>query len=315
VELRELRTLLSVVQTGSFTAAAAELGYTQSAVSQQIAGLEQEVGQRLVERRPVRATPAGSRLVEHAARLTLRVNVARSELAAMGRTQDELRVAACPLAGPRMLAIALRRLRRRCPSLRVTLRSVDVDTAVADLAVGRVDLALVDGLTRPEGPLRLTESGLVSSVNLAEEPLVVVLPLGHPLARRATIDLVMLADAPWVVTPGLGGDLVTAASGAVTYDGSDVVTLLSLVAAGHGSALLPASSAAVPEDVCAVPLGTPALVHRIEALTLRSAGAPVADLVADLRAAAPIAGSSARVASPGSYPTHLPRSGGSLREI
>jgi DNA-binding transcriptional LysR family regulator len=204
----------------------------------------------------------------------------------MGRSQDELRIAACPLAGPRMLAMALRQVRRRCPSLRVTLRSVDVETAVADLAVGRVDLALVDGLARPEGPLRLTESGLVHSVNLAEEPLVVVLPHGHPLASRATINLDMLADAPWILTPGLGGDFVTAVSGAVTYDGSDVVTLLSLVAAGHGSALLPASAAAVLEDVCAVPLGTPALVHRIEALTLHSAGAPIADLVADLRAVA-----------------------------
>jgi DNA-binding transcriptional LysR family regulator len=286
MELRDLRTLLTVVRTGSFTAAATELGYTQSAVSQQIAALEQEVGQRLVERRPVRATPAGSRLAEHAARLTLRADVARSELAAMGRAQHELRIAACPLAGPRMLAMALRRLRRRCPWLRVTLRSVDVDTAVADLAAGRVDLALVDGLARPEGPLRLTESGLVLSVNLAEEPLVFVLPGGHPLAGRATIDLDMLADAPWIVTPGLAGELVTAASGAVTYDGSDVFTLLSLVASGHGSALLPASSAKALEDVCAVPLGTPSLVHRIEALTLRSAGAPVADLVADLRAVA-----------------------------
>lgn len=185
--------------------------------------------------------------------------------------------------------MALRRLRRRCPSLRVTLRSVDVDTAVADLAAGQVDLALVDGLARPEGPLRLTESGLVLSVNVAEEPLVVVLPDGHPLASRATIDLDMLADAPWIVTPGLGGDSVTAASGAVTYDGSDVVTLLSLVAAGHGSALLPASSASVLEDVRAVPLGAPPLVHRIEALTLRSAGTPIADLLADLRAVAPTA--------------------------
>src|SRR5215472_18070702 len=104
MELRDLRTLVVVARTGSFTAAAAELGYTQSAVSQQIQSLEQEVGRPLLERRPVRPTQAGARLIEHAHRILMRVDVARSELAIIGGDGQSLRVSACPLALPSQLA-------------------------------------------------------------------------------------------------------------------------------------------------------------------------------------------------------------------
>src|ERR1700678_3723062 len=108
VELRDLRTLVVVARTGSFTAGAAELEYTQSAVSQQIHSLEQEVGRPLLERRPVRPTPAGARLIEHAHRILMRVDVARSELESIGGDGLTLRVSACPLAVPSHLTAALR---------------------------------------------------------------------------------------------------------------------------------------------------------------------------------------------------------------
>lgn len=283
VEMRDLRALAAVVRTGSFTAAAAELGYTQSAVSQQVSALEQEVGQRLLERRPVRPTPAGARLAEHAARILLRVDVARSELARLGPDDQELRVDACPLAGIGVLAGALRELRRTHPALQVTVRTVDAPTAVADLAAGRADVALVDGITAPDNPLALTEAGLVAATALAEEPLVVVLPEDHPLAGRASLDLAMLADAPWVVAPGLPAGIGGSGPSRVVYDGNDLVTLLGLVAAGHGSALLPASAAVLAPGVNAVALGHPPLVHRTEVLRLRAAGPPARPLVDALR--------------------------------
>lgn len=67
MDLRDLRSFLAVVRTGSFTAAAADLGYTQSAVSQHVAALEADLGTPLLHRRPVRPTAAGARLAEHAA--------------------------------------------------------------------------------------------------------------------------------------------------------------------------------------------------------------------------------------------------------
>src|SRR5262245_45822880 len=137
MELRELRALLAVARTGSFTAAASDLGYTQSAVSQQIAQLETEVGLRLVERRPVRLTPPGERLAEHAARILLRVDVARSELVHLDAGTVVVRVVACPLAAPGLLATALTGLRATRPALGVPVRTVDASDAVAEVAAGR----------------------------------------------------------------------------------------------------------------------------------------------------------------------------------
>src|SRR5580698_2877321 len=211
MEIRDLRALLAVVRSGSFTAAARELGYTQPAISQQVAALELDVGQPLVQRRPVRATPAGERLAEHAARILLRLDVARSELSSLGEAPGEVRVGVCPLAAPDLLAAGLRDLRGAYPLLRVRVRPVSAGSAVADVAVGTVDAALADGITAPNEPLHLADAGLL--------------------------------------------------------------TLLALVAAGLGAALLPASAGPLPDGVTAIPLRSPRLVHRTELLALRTASA------------------------------------------
>lgn len=124
MEVRDLRALLAVVRCGSFTVAARELGFTQSAVSQQVAALEAELGQQLVERRPVRATPAGRRLAEHAAHVLLRLDVAQSELAHLSRGPSEVSVALSPLAEPRLLANCLRRVRSSCPELNPVVEAI-----------------------------------------------------------------------------------------------------------------------------------------------------------------------------------------------
>jgi DNA-binding transcriptional LysR family regulator len=276
VEIRDLRALLTVVRCGSFTAAAAELGYTQPAVSQQVAALEQELGQVLVQRRPVRPTPAGERLAEHAARILLRLDVARSELSGLGESSGEVRVGVCPLAAPDLLAAALRDLRAAHPLLRVTVRSADPASVVADVAAGRVDAALADGITAPNEPLHLADAGLLASTAMAETPLMVTLAADHPLGGRTGIGLDVLADAPWVVRPALaarqGRGALPPGQHAV-YDGGDMPTLLALVAAGLGAALLPASAGPFPGGVVAIPLRSPPLVHRTELLALRTASA------------------------------------------
>jgi DNA-binding transcriptional LysR family regulator len=270
MEIRDLRALLSVVRHGSFTAAARELGYTQSAISQQVAALEAELAQPLVRRRPVRPTPAGERLAEHAARIMLRLDVARSELARLGDASGEVRVGACPLAAPDLLADALASLRVGHPLLRVTVRPADPRSAVADVASGAVDAALADGITAPSEPLHFADAGLLSSTPMAETPLVVALAADHPLGRRPGINLDMLTDAPWVAAPALGGRGPAVSASHVVCDGAGLPTLLPLIAAGLGVALLPASAGPFPGGVTAVPLRSPDLVHRTELLSLRT---------------------------------------------
>ena len=284
VELRDLRALLAVVRHGSFTAAAEELGYTQSAVSQQIAALEQEVGQVLLLRRPVRPTPAGARLAEHAQRVLMRLDVARSELAQLGSGLAEVRVAVCPLASPDLLAAALRDARSAHPSVRISVHTTDAATAVQELASGRVDLALVDGVAGPNEPLHLADTGLLISTAVAESPLAIALAAGHPLERRSTLDLEVLTDAPWV---SIGGALALESRPGIQpqYAGSDLPTILSLVAAGLGVALVPASAAWRMDGVTLVPLGRPAMVHRTELLALRATSAGQELVVDGFRAA------------------------------
>ena len=273
VEIRDLRALLAVVRSGSFTAAARELGYAQPAISQQVAALELELGQPLVQRRPVRPTPAGERLAEHAARILLRLDVARSELSSLGEMPGEVRVGVCPLAAPDLLAAALRDLRAAYPLLRVRVRPVNPGSAVADVAAGTVDAALADGITAPNEPLHLADAGLLSSTAMAETPLVLALATDHPLRGRPGIDLDMLTDAPWVVAPVLAGRGPVVPAPLAVYDGDDMPTLLALVAAGLGAALLPASVGPFPDGVTAIPLRSPRLVHRTELLALRTASA------------------------------------------
>src|ERR1700761_4350357 len=100
VEAHLLRTFVAVVRQGSFSAAAAELGYTQAAVSQQIAALEGDLKTRLLYRRPVTPTEAGARLLEHAEPILLRLDLARADVTRMIRTPTAtLSVGATPLAG------------------------------------------------------------------------------------------------------------------------------------------------------------------------------------------------------------------------
>jgi molybdate transport repressor ModE-like protein len=290
VELRDLRALLAVTRHGSFTAAAAELGYTQSAVSQQVAALEKELGQTLVERRPVKATPAGARLAEHASRLLLRLDVARSELRHLAQEPSVIRVAASPLGSPWMLAAALRRVRAGAPGVLVSVSTLSPARAVDAVAAGTVDAALIDGIAGPDQPLHLADAGLLASTLVAESGVVVALVADHPLARRRQVDLEVLADAPWIDTPTLSGPPPQAVIGArsdrpaaLVYDGDDLSTLLALVSAGLGAALLPAFAVADHPAVVGVPLRHPALVHRTELLTLRTDQATQHPVVRALR--------------------------------
>ncbi|OUC76343.1 LysR family transcriptional regulator, partial [Streptosporangium minutum] len=192
-----LRTFVTVAHRRSFSAAAEELGYTQSAVSQQIATLEADLGLALLHRRPVTPTRAGERLLEHAGPLLLRHRAARADvLRAAAGPIERLTVVASPLACTPAVARSL--LLRR---LTVTLRTAGRESVAEQVASGAADLGFVDGIAAPSDPLRLPDVGSPAGVGVAEEELVVILPGGHPLSGRRGLALADLADALWLQAP------------------------------------------------------------------------------------------------------------------
>ena len=294
-----LRTFVAVAEHGSFSAAATELGYTQSAVSQQIAALEADLKTPLLHRRPVALTEAGARLREHAGPLLLRLAAART---------DVIRLAAAPavrlvigVSAPavnRTFAGALARVRDEVRE--VTVRVLERGAIVEGVAAGTLDLGLVDGVAAPSDPLHLPGAGPLTALAVAQEPLVVLLPAGHPVGRRRGLNLADLADARWIDAPDatVPLDALRAASGsdgyrpALRYEGADVRGLCALAAAGHGLTVVPASALGTPvtpgtpvttvTEGVAVPITAPRLVHRIEILHGGLLEGPAATLVSAL---------------------------------
>src|ERR1700752_2608718 len=185
VEAQQLRTFVTVTRLGSFSAAAAELGYTQAAVSQQIAVLENDLKTQLLNRRPVTPTEAGARLLEHAEPILLRLDAARADVTRMTKTPPAtLVIGVTPLAGATSaLPRALAQLRNRMPRLGITVETGPRQQVATAVARGELDLALTDGLTAPGDPL--PEQAPVTAIGLTEETVRVVLPPGHPLAARS----------------------------------------------------------------------------------------------------------------------------------
>lgn len=173
-------------------------------------------------------------------------------------------------AQPGALAVALREVRRSHPGIEVTLTVCGRDEVVEGVAAGTFAVGLVDGVAAPSDPLRLSDALHLRTTPVAHDDLIVALPNDHPLAGRRGLSLHDLADARWIDAPDLAAPLpvlrATVGSDgfrpAFTYAGTDLHTLLELIAGGHGLALLPSS---VPVQT-AVPLASPRLVHRTELL-------------------------------------------------
>jgi DNA-binding transcriptional LysR family regulator len=289
VEIQLLRTFVTVARRGSFSAAAAELGYTQAAVSQQIASLEADLKTRLLTRRPVAATEAGARLLEHADPILLRLDAARSDVTRMtAAPAATLTIGVTPLAGTATaLATALARLRQRMPRLDISIQTATSRPLAAGVARGELDLALTDGLTAPGDPL--PELAPVTAVGLSQESVRVVLPAGHPLAARSTLRLTDLADARWIEAQELAPPLaeirrLAGTEGfrpALRYTGQDTNTLIQLATQGNGLTLLPEPS--ISNGVTTVPVTTPRLCHRMELIhTALPKNSPAAALAAIL---------------------------------
>jgi DNA-binding transcriptional LysR family regulator len=305
-----LRTFVTVVRLSSFSAAAAELGYTQAAVSQQIAALEADLKAVLLNRRPVTPTEAGTRLLDHADQILFRLDAARADVSRMAQAPSAtLIIGTTPLAAAstgtptasgaggavaaasvtgvsRGVAAALAGLRAQMPRVDITLRVGARRDVATWVARGECDIGLVDGLAASGDSLPVL--GSLSAVGVAEAEVVLVLPLDHPLSGRASVRLIDLLDARWIDAPGVAPPLsdirrVVRTEGfrpALIFEGTDTLSLIALAAAGHGLTLLPATLA-VPTEFAAVRVSDPRIVHRVELIhgVLRDAS-PAAELAA-----------------------------------
>jgi DNA-binding transcriptional LysR family regulator len=244
LDVRRMQVLRAVVTSGSVTAAATNLGYTPSAVSQQVAALERQAGVPLLERvgRGVRPTAAGRLLTEHAAIIATHVAEAEVALADLraGRT-GRLAIRYFATAGAALVPPALAKLRADHPGVQVDLKLIDPGDPLSEVEEGRADLAIaVPSRKQPREGIRL--------VHLLDDPYHAVLPKGHPLAAKRVLDLAELADEPWVnneMTAGPCLERMLSACAAAGFSPNFVVesdeyaTAQGFVAAGLGVTLIP----------------------------------------------------------------------------
>lgn len=264
VSLAGLRAIEALATHGSMTAAASALGYTPSAISQQIARLERDVRQVLIERQGRRTTLtiAGRIMAESASRVVIELESMNAELQAQTESvTGTLRIAAFPTAARGVIPAAMRELGEAWPALELQLIEVDSHRAVELVARGTVDLAVAhDWLVMP---LELPEG--LHSRHLGNDVSDVLVFHTHPLAGRGAVELEDLRDESWLYEPGsVAHDFLLNAYRRspnltrFTHMVSEYASQIEMVGAGLGLALVPR-------------MGRGPLPETVRALTVRSA--------------------------------------------
>jgi DNA-binding transcriptional LysR family regulator len=280
LDLHRLRLLKEFAERGTIAATAAALGYTPSAVSQQLAALEREAGTALLDRtaRSAELTDAGLRLAVHAERILAQVEEAEADLSVQAREPSgRVSVAAFPTAAA-AFAPALARSLRAHPGLTLLLRQTQRAEGLRQVSSAEVDVALIDdwsggvaGTGSASAGSASTGSSLLRFYPLVRDPLVLVVPRGHRLADPAEpVDLRQLRETSrWMAAPAgepsrQAVDLLLARVGGappVPWEFEGLGTILSLVARGIGIAAVPRLALAAGDARVAVrelPEGSPA---------------------------------------------------------
>ena len=252
LDTRRLRVLCEVARHGSFSAAASALGYTQPAVSRQIATLEAEAGAILVLRVPQGAvlTDAGQLLVKRAEGILASLVDAETELRALaGLEGGRLRLASFASAAASILPLAIARFRERFPAVELTIAMADPIESLPQLRAGELDLALShQDLSDREAPEVEDVRRSIEQVHLFDDPMYVAMPPEHPLASESQLGLARFADEQWMLaTTNTCPDsrLFLRACHAAGFEpqialqNDDYPAILGFVAAGVGVALIP----------------------------------------------------------------------------
>ncbi|RMI40399.1 LysR family transcriptional regulator [Streptomyces triticirhizae] len=245
MELQQMRYVVAVAETNSFTRAAQRCLVVQSALSHQIARLERELGARLFERtsRRVRLTPAGAAFLPAARQCLDAAERAAAEVAAtVGEVRGRLTVGLIPSVAAVDVPAVLREFHRRHPKARISLDVGASDELVEQVRQGEIMVAFlgIPVTARPRG---------VNARELARERLVAVVSPDHPLAGETSVDLGRLSSEAFVDLPAktagrAQSDLAFAAAGLtreVAFEVTNADYLVRLVRAGLGVALLPPS--------------------------------------------------------------------------
>jgi DNA-binding transcriptional LysR family regulator len=261
IELRHLVALQAVADEGSFGRAARHLGYTQSAISQQIAALERIVDQRLIDRpggpRPVTLTDAGRMLLAHAKAITARLQAAQADLEALDAGDaGPLRIGTYQSVGARILPLLLRAFSTEWPNVDIRLvESTDDRELLALVERGDADLTFC------VFPL---EPGPFEAVELMRDPYVLVVPPDSPLVGREKLptlreilDLPLISYRTCRTTQRVEERLRMAGQEPdVVFRSDDNGTVQALVAAGVGVALVPQLTVdSADESVAVIGLG------------------------------------------------------------
>jgi molybdate transport repressor ModE-like protein len=263
-----LRVLREVAQSGSFSAAARVLGYTQSAVSRQVAALEALAGRPLFERRRdgVALTPAGARLLARAVRVLDELDAAIRDAAQPDAEAGPVRLGTFATATAGLLPAALASLPR---DLVVSVREATTPALTRALRAGTLDLAVL-AQTPPFRPPD-AEAPALDLTTLAERELVIGVGARHPFAGRRAVEVGELAGQVWVASRSEGGESLLgvwpglAERPDVRYVVRDWWAKLQLVAAGLAiTTLAPVALDVLPEGVQAVAVrGEPQELRRL----------------------------------------------------
>jgi DNA-binding transcriptional LysR family regulator len=252
LDLHRLHLLHHFAVQGSIAGTAAALGYSPSAVSQQLAALEREAGTALLDRtaRSATLTDQGHRLARHAGTILDAVEAAQSELAATSdRPSGRIEICAVPTAAVRFAPV-LARLQLAHPAMELVVHQAGPSEAMARLRSRDADLAVIDAWTDAAPPAGLW------SARLLADPLVVAVPASHPLADPdAALDLRSTEHEPWICAPRgeasrdafeqvMGNSGVRPTN---LWEFEGLATIVALVGHGVGLALVP--SLAVPRPV------------------------------------------------------------------
>ena len=279
MELKQLRVLRAVGDTGSFSAAADQLDYTQPAVSKIIAALERQVGTTLVDRglRPLRLTDAGTALAQRAAAAFEQIAAAELEVDAIANlSAGSLRVGTFSSAGAAMVVDALRAFRQGHPLVDVSITEIGLPSALTR-SLRRGDLDLGVSFDYPE--IGDTFADDLAVVHLVDDPFDVVVPRGHRLERGRAIRFADLSRESWLLGD-FGADSPSfrmidrrcrdaGFDPHVAYRVNDCQMAQALVAAGEGIALLPRIMLRAAHPAVAIrPLAADPPMRRVSAVRL-----------------------------------------------
>ncbi|MBA3866250.1 MAG: LysR family transcriptional regulator [Solirubrobacterales bacterium] len=298
--MSRLNVFREVIAHGSFSAAAENLSYSQSAVSQAIATLEGEAGAALIERSRggVRPTVAGAALAGHIPGILAQMETAETEIAAIAAGRGgRLRTASFPTAGATLMPQAVAGFRASHPGVELTLAEGEPEEIAPRLRAGEFDLVL---LFEFEGVGERLGAGM-RRFDLFEDPLHLALRRDHPLAKRKQLALEDLREESWVQTSATSPcarHVIRSCHAAgfepsVSFESDDYQTVQGLVAAGVGVALIPQLAlSTIRPDIQVRPLHPASPVRKVFAATPRAAAATpaVATMLDVLRQAARRAG-------------------------